>query len=298
MLKNIRCASWALAVLAVAGAGSASAQNGFEPAQPPDRLRLYVLDCGRLNLGANAPGAYNLTAEEVGETRLAVPCYLVAHPRGTLLWELGVVPDATVEARARGEEGDPAAFAASVAPVPRTLRSQLAALGYRPADITYVSFSHSHKDHSANANTFTESTWLLTPAERAYMWEPGNSHVSTSFYDRIGDAPAIDLKSDEYDVFGDGSAVIKAAPGHSPGHQVLVLNLQSTGKIMLGGDLYHYPAERTLHRPAPAGDFDPAQTEASRAAIERYLERTGTTLWIEHDFDHDAALRKAPAYYD
>jgi hypothetical protein len=69
---------------------------------------------------------YKVTPEEVGETRFSVPCFLIAHPKGTLMWELGILPDDAVEARARGEQGNPTATAPTVTTVPRTLRSHLA----------------------------------------------------------------------------------------------------------------------------------------------------------------------------
>jgi glyoxylase-like metal-dependent hydrolase (beta-lactamase superfamily II) len=276
----------------------AGAQEAFTPATPPSRLRLYVFDCGVINVNRAGTERYNVTPEEVADTRFAVPCFLVAHPRGTLVWDLGVVPDDTVEARARGEQGNPTATSEIVTPVKRTLRSQLAEVGYRSEDITYFAFSHAHGDHVANANSFAGSTWLSRPAERAFMWEEGNTRVNRTYFDRIEHAKTIDLARDEHDVFGDGLVVIKSAPGHSPGHQVLVLALPSTGRIMLAGDLYHYPEERTLHRSPPATEFDVAQSAASRTMIEDYLERTGTDIWIEHDFVANSKLKKAPEYYD
>jgi len=112
------------------------------------------------------------------------------------------------------------------------------------------------------------------------------------------DSRSIALEADEFDVFGDGQVVMKSAPGHTPGHQVLVLRLPKTGRLMLGGDLYHYPPERTLHRAPPDNEFDVRQSAASRAAIEEYLNKTKTTLWIEHDFGANTQLKKAPAYYE
>jgi N-acyl homoserine lactone hydrolase len=266
--------------------------------QPPKPVRLYVIDCGLINVNRAGTERYKVTPEEVGETRFSVPCFLVAHPKGTLMWELGILPDDTVEARARGEQGNPTATAASVTTVPRTLRSALAELGYRPEDITYFAFSHAHVDHNANANLFTGSTWLAPPAERAFMWEEGNTRVNRTFFDKIRDTRSISLDRDEHDVFGDGTVIIKAAPGHSPGHQVLVLNLTATGRIMLGGDLYHYPQERTLRRPPPDTEFNVQQSAVSRVMIEEYLLRTKTALWIEHDFVANAKLKKSPAFYE
>ena len=45
--------------------------------------RLYVFDCGVLKRGE--PTAYGLTRAQVGATDFSDPCYLVVHPRGTLL---------------------------------------------------------------------------------------------------------------------------------------------------------------------------------------------------------------------
>lgn len=279
-------------------AAACGALSSSQAQQPPSRLRLYVFDCGLINVNRAGTERYNVTPEEVAETRFAVPCFLVAHPRGTLMWDLGIVPDDTVEARARGEQGNPTVTAEAVAPVKRTLRSQLAEAGYRPDDITYFAISHAHVDHVANANLFASSTWLTSPAERAFMWEEGNTRVNRTLFDRLESTRWTSLDRDEHDVFGDGSVVIKAAPGHSPGHQVLVLDLAATGRVMLAGDLYHYPEERTLRRPPPATEFSVEQSAASRVMIEEYLQRTRTAIWIEHDFVANAHLRKSPAFYE
>jgi N-acyl homoserine lactone hydrolase len=97
-------------------------------------------------------------------------------------------------------------------------------------------------------------------------------------------------------VFGDGAVIVKAAPGHTPGHQVLYVKLAETGPIVLSGDLYHYPQERTMGR-FPTFEFNLDQTRASRAALDAFLTRTKARLWIQHDFTAHAALKKAPEYY-
>jgi len=101
----------------------------------------------------------------------------------------------------------------------------------------------------------------------------------------------------EYDVFGDGSVIIKQAPGHTEGHSVLYVKLAKTGPVVLSGDLYHYPAERKLGR-LPTFDVNEEQTKASRADIEAFLKRTGAQLWIQHDLVGFRKLKLAPQYYD
>jgi glyoxylase-like metal-dependent hydrolase (beta-lactamase superfamily II) len=266
-------------------------------ATPPKAMRLYVLDCGILNISREGVERYHVTTAEVGETRMPVPCFLVAHPKGTLMWDVGVIPDDDVEkAPAGAARYDVNSTAAAV--VTRTLRGQLAAIGYRPTDITYVAISHAHKDHTANLNQFATATWLTPAAEREFMWRPKNERVEPRFFSALEKSKWIRLDKDEYDVFGDGKAIIKAAPGHTPGHQVLVLNLTSLGRLMIAGDLYHYPAERGFRRAPPDNEFNVAQSAASRATIEQYLAATKASILIQHEWAAVAKLKKSPQYYE
>jgi len=285
-----------LAAALSSGGTFAAGQAAPAKPQPPKTLRLYVFDCGVLDITKEGVERYHVTTAEVGETRMPVPCFLIAHPKGTLRWDVGVVPDADVEAQGSPARGtvNPTASAT----VTRTLKSQLAQIGYQPRDITYVAISHAHIDHTANLNQFASSTWLVRPAERDFMFAPDNPRVRPAFYGELKNAKSVLMTADEHDVFGDGQVIIKAAPGHTPAHEVLVLKLATTGRVMLGGDLYHYPPERTFHRAPPDNEFNVAQSAASRTMIEEYLKRTGTTLWIEHDFGANAKLKKSPAYYE
>jgi len=270
--------------------------TGAAPAAPKTP-RLYVLDCGMLTIDPAGVERYHVTQKEVVESRMPVPCFLVVHPKGTVLWDVGVIPDADVEKAAP----KPALYdvnPVSHAIVSKTLKSQLAALGYSPADITYVAISHAHKDHTANLNEFAKSTWLVRPAERAFMFKPNNERVEPKFYGQLEHSKSISMDKDEYDVFGDGTVIIKAAPGHTPAHEVLVLTLAKTGRVMVAGDLYHYEPERTFKRRPPDNEFNVEQSAASRAMIEDYLTKTHTAIWIQHDYGANAKLKKSPAFYE
>jgi N-acyl homoserine lactone hydrolase len=105
------------------------------------------------------------------------------------------------------------------------------------------------------------------------------------------------LSRDEHDVFGDGTVVIKLAAGHTPGHQILYVKLARTGGVVLSGDLYHYPEERTLNR-VPTFEFNQEQTRTTRIAVEAFLKKMSAQLWIQHDAIANAKLRKAPDYYE
>jgi glyoxylase-like metal-dependent hydrolase (beta-lactamase superfamily II) len=274
----------ALAALALASPGMSQPK-----AQAPKSLRLYVFDGGSLNIPDTSP--YQLKKEDLATTYMSVACFLVVHPKGTLMWDAGAVPD-----NAFKPDGGPGTLRYATATKP--LRSQLAELGYAPADITYLSLSHFHWDHVGNANLFAGSTWLVTKAERDTMFsDPPSPRTEPQNYSALKNSKTVILTASEYDVFGDGTVVIMAAPGHSPGHQVLFLKLAKTGPVVLSGDLYHYPEERKLNL-IPTTEFNADQTAASRAAVEAFLKKTGAQLWIQHDSNANAKLRKAPSFYE
>jgi N-acyl homoserine lactone hydrolase len=266
---------------------------------PPRSLRLYVFDCGTLHITDTAQ-RYRLKREELATTEMSVACFLVAHLKGTLIWDTGAVPD-----NAWTPTGHPTTQHIVLpdsqqrdVTVVKSLRGQLTELGYAPSGITYLVLSHYHYDHTANANEFAGATWLARQIEREAMFgekPPGTTQPSS--YSALRNSKTLTLKTDEHDVFGDGTVVIKLAPGHTPGHQVLYLKLAKTGGVVLSGDLYHYPEERKLGR-VPTFEFDQDQTRATRMAIEAFLKKTGAQLWIQHDFAGNAKLKKSPSFYE
>ena len=281
----------------VHGAGQ-SAPPGARRAGPPESVRLYVFDCGTLE-GADM-GRYRLKNEEVATTRMSVACFLVAHPKGTLMWDAGAIPDAAWKptgAPLTQRIVLPDSQTREVTMI-KPLRTQLADAGYAPASINYLALSHYHWDHTANASDFAGATWLVRQVERDAMFSDKPTPLTQpSGYAALRTSKTLPIKTDEHDVFGDGTIVIKLAPGHTPGHQVLYVKLAKSGPVVLSGDLYHYPEERRLGR-VPTFEFNQEQTSATRALIDAFLKKMGAQLWIQHDFAANAKLKKAPAYYD
>jgi N-acyl homoserine lactone hydrolase len=184
--------------------------------------------------------------------------------------------------------------------VDRPLLPQLAAIGYTPADITYLALSHYHGDHVANASQFAKSTWIVQKGDRDAILGPrpaGTRVPDPKFFEGLADAKAIVLNGEDRDVFGDGTVVIKSSPGHTPGHQSLFLKLANTGNVLLSGDLYHYPEEIT-YKKVPNFDTDGAQTAKSREKIEDFVKQNHAQLWIQHDYTSGIKRKIAPAFYD
>ena len=291
-LVAIPVAAISLLVIACSGGQTGSSAK---PAAPG--LRLYVFDCGTLKAD---PARFRLKPEEVATTNLSVPCFLVVHPRGKLMWDPGAVPDLDWT-----PTGGPVTHhlvlpdgTARDLTLRKRLIAQLEEVGYAARDIEYLAFSHYHYDHTANANAFAGATWLVRQVERDAMFaEELPGVIQPAYYAALKTGKTVIVKDDEHDVFGDGSVIMKFAPGHTPGHQVLYLRLPRTGGVVLSGDLYHFPEARTLKR-VTIFDFDQAQTVVSREAIEAFLTKTGAQLWIQHDDIGNNRLKKAPDYYE
>ncbi len=253
--------------------------------------RLYILDCGTIS--PMDPALFSLKKEEIkGDASFVSPCYLIVHPGGTLVWDVGQVPDKDI--RDDGTE----AVVQDILKATRRLDRQLEALGHPVPGITYMAMSHYHADHTANANAFAGSTWIVQQAEYDAMFSTAELAIRTpESYQALKDAKRIVLNNADHDVFGDGTVIIKTGPGHTPGHQMLFLKLAKFGPLLLEGDLYHLPEERTLDR-VPTFDFDAAMTRATRRQVDAFLAETGAQMWIQHDPATNASLKKAPEYYD
>jgi N-acyl homoserine lactone hydrolase len=265
--------------------------NAQQKPQPPQSLRLYVLDCGKITPATVEQ--YGLKPSEMANTEMITPCFLIAHTRGSMMWDTGEISDS--------------AFKDGVSPqklnaytVSRPLLPQLASIGYTPADITYLALSHYHGDHVANASLFANSTWIVQKDDRDPILAPrpaGSRVPDPKFFEGLADSKTVLLNGEDHDVFGDGTVVIKSTPGHTPGHQSLFLKLANTGNVLLSGDLYHYPEEIT-YKKVPATDPDREQTARSREMIEEFVKQNHAQLWIQHDYTAGIKRKIAPAFYD
>lgn len=268
------------------GTVSADGADGDAPAS----LRLYVFDCGAIRLPTVVD--FGLTDAQTDVRTLYSPCYLIEHEAGRLLWDAGLPPAfAAADGWVAEENG---AAHRLVAPI----SAQLDVLDLTPADIDMIAFSHFHYDHVGDANAFLGAELLVPEPEHALAFseDPSAAFFDPTFYGALRDTPTTFIDAD-HDVFGDGRVRIISAPGHTPGHQVLLLDLQDTGPVLLSGDLYHFAASRALQT-VPHFNTDPEATRASMARVERLLEETGATLWIQHELAFHEDLAHAPAYHE
>lgn len=261
-----------------------AAETAAAPAIP---VKLYALNCGHIHTD-NAAG---FSDEHVydGEAReLVDPCYLIRHPAGDLLWDTGL--PAGLKDMPEGMVSGPFKLTLSA-----TLPAQLEALGLTPADIEYVSISHSHFDHVGNLNLFAGSTWIVDKDERDWMFrDEARKDGAFATYDRMETAKTELIEGDATrDVFGDGSVVIHQTPGHTPGHTSLLVRLPGYGPALLSGDLYHLKEAREK-RTVPEGNTDRDQTLASMDLIEELARANGAKVIRQHVPDDFASMPAFP----
>ena len=299
----------AIAILAACSGGDTAPETDTKPVseapvapaqtqsnETVDALQLYMLDCGLIEIsdldGFSSAGDYAGISDTFADT-----CWLLRHPKGNFLWDLGL-PTGLVGS---GQQTS-GVFTLSME---RTLTDQLVEVGLFTSDIDMISISHSHFDHSGQADQFQSSKWIVHADEYAAMFPPasegeGETSGEAAESDEGSPNPYVDFASlereeftGEYDVFGDGSAIIIPTPGHTAGHTSLLVNLPETGPVFLAGDLYHRIESRKLKR-VPRFNADEAMTLASMELFEARAAADGARIIIQHELDDVADLPKAP----
>lgn len=269
----------ALAVVTLALSGHAalaqSEKTGVE--------RLYVLNCGEGTAGDISRWTPGLNE---GKTMDFVDsCYLIKHSKGWFLWDTGIAN--SVASMPNGlPPADPKAVTWRR---PKTLAAQLEQLGVKPADVMAMAVSHTHPDHSGNVELFPQATLYVQKAE--YDWPGANNEP------RFKPSHPVELLTGDKDVFGDGSLTILSTPGHTPGHQSLLVKLPKTGAVVLSGDAVHFK-DNWDNRRVPSMNANKDQSAASMQKIADTLTKEKAQLWINHDKAQRDSQKMAPEFYD
>ena len=275
-MKQLPSIAAAFGIAALSAFSSPSAQAaGLE--------RLYILNCGEGTAGDISrwsPGV------NVGKSMPFVDnCYLLKHSSGWMMWDTGLAD--RIAAMPDGQK--PADPKATHWYRPKTLASQLEQLGVKPSDIKIVAVSHTHPDHVGNVEMFPQSMLMVQKAE--YDWPGANNTPRFK-----PEHPVTKLEGDK-DVFGDGSVTIISTPGHTPGHQSLLVKLPKTGALLLSGDAVHFKSNWD-NRGVPAGNVGQEQSKASMQKMADIMAKEKATLWINHDKAQRDSLKMSPEFYE
>lgn len=243
-------------------------------------VSLYTFDGG--SVGANILNLFAQGDTYKGESKqLADAFYVIKHPKGVLLWDSGL-PEGLV-----GQEPYTTPDGAFTISRKDSILNQLATIGLKKEDVDYIAFSHIHFDHTGAANHFAGAKWLVQKPEFNYAI---SEEIKTNgFYapDSFKALTNVIALSGDHDVFGDGSVIIKSMPGHTPGHQVLYVDLPENGPTLLSGDLYHFQENRD-GKIVPGFNHDIPLSTTSIDAFEAFAKAKNATVYIQHeqaDFD-------------
>jgi N-acyl homoserine lactone hydrolase len=279
-MKKLLC----VAALALSGCASTG-----EKAASVDRM--YVIPCGENHTNDLSRWTPGVNVGKPGY--FANHCYLIRHAKGLMLWDSGN-PD-RLAALPNGLT-NPAGTITSYMKKPLT--ESLKEIGVAPAEIQHFAMSHSHGDHSGNANLFAASTIYMQEAEYAAVFgaEPQKYNFIPANFEKLRGARFVQLKGD-HDVFGDGSVTIKSAPGHTPGHQVLLVRLPEHGPVVLSGDMVHL-VYSWHNEVVPPFNFDRAQSLRTIQTMKEFVEANKAELWINHDPEQHQSIPKAPKWVE
>ncbi|ABI77455.1 metallo-beta-lactamase family lipoprotein [Hyphomonas neptunium ATCC 15444] len=285
-LKPLLLASSAAVILAACAPAAEDTPPPEAPAEevaeaspaPAPVLTVDVLDCG--TIGVSDLDAFSSAGDFAGQSdEFTNTCYLVNHPDGRLLWDLGL-PSQLV--------GQPP-FTQQIftVSVEKSITEQLADLGVVPSELSYVSISHSHFDHIGQVDQVQGATWLVNQTEYDAMFPadgapPADPSLTENY--ALFKPMETQIIEDRHDVFGDGSVVIFKTPGHTPGHASLQLTLPESGPVLLTGDLYHRTESRALSR-VPRFNTSEEETLASMATFETRATDLEAKVVIQHEPD-------------
>jgi glyoxylase-like metal-dependent hydrolase (beta-lactamase superfamily II) len=270
-----------LAVLLVAAA--LTVHSGHAQSAKPGVEKLYILNCGEGVAGDISRWSPGLN--EGKSMDFVDSCYLIKHAQGWFLWDTGVA-DAVAAMPDGLAPADPKAV---LWRRPKTLAGELDRLGVKPADIKGMAVSHTHPDHIGNVELFPTTMLYVQKAE--YEW-PGANNAPRFKVEH----PVTKLEGDR-DIFGDGSVTILSTPGHTPGHQSLLVKLPKSGAIVLSGDAVHFTSNWEI-RAVPSMNSNKEQTQASMQKIADTLAKEKAQLWINHDKAQRDGLKMSPEFYE
>jgi glyoxylase-like metal-dependent hydrolase (beta-lactamase superfamily II) len=283
-------------LLALGGTPDANAGSNLpDPAKAAAADKLFRLDCGHSL--ANDESVWT-PGENVGRSiEFSSTCWLIKHGNEWLLWDTGVPESALNDPR--GWSTLPKLI---VYHLDKTLTAQLAEIGLKPDDITRVAISHTHGDHIGNMGVFPNSTILMQRAE--YSWihslDGPNDNVNQLMAlarKLMGTPKNLQLIDGDTDVFRDGSVTLVSTPGHTPGHQSLLVHLKNSGFIILSGDVVHL--EENFEKDiVPALNTNKEKSIASMERIRQMIATYKATLFINHDKKQTDTLKLLPAFYD
>ena len=241
-------------------------------------------------------GPFNIQAvipsyPEARDIMFPANMYIIDHPKGLVLYDTGnnvAISDGNCKSHWAAGLCDfikPSQTRSDV--IDRVLQK----LGYSVSDVKIVITSHSHLDHIGNIEMFPDAIHVMQKKELYQAWWPEKFqrfgvHVLTD-YDDARDFNYMELDGD-YDLFGDGSVVILSTPGHTLGHQSVVLRLPETGTVVLTQDAIWM--EENLEGYPDLTNYSILDYTNSINRLKMIRDIEGASLWFGHSMKQYSAM--------
>lgn len=235
---------------------------------------------------------------------LPIPAFLVEHPEaGPVMIDTGIHPSVATDPKQNLGRFGAAIYDTEMEPG-QAAGAQLKARGIDPEALETVVMTHLHSDHASGVSQFPAATFVLDKREWDAAIRPrgdlrGYHHLQ---FDHAFDWRTIDYEAPEIDsfetfggsvdLFGDGSIRLLSTPGHTLGHQSVLLRLDGREALLCGDAAY---LRRTISDSvAPLITHDEHQFWRSLKEIRRFAGQTPGLLVIPgHDGEAWAALEKS-----
>jgi N-acyl homoserine lactone hydrolase len=256
-------------------------------------MRLYALHCGG---DLTDMAAFDPFDPDVG-TKVYNPYffYVVQHPDGTILFDSGAHPELATDPEKR--LGSAAADFQVRLSADDNVQTRLASIGLKPSDVDIVVQSHLHFDHAGGLEWLAHAPILVHAEERAFAFDPPVYQEAIYVREDYG----MDLKweelNGEHDVFGDGRVMVIPTPGHTRGHQSLLVHLEGQTIFLLADAAYLLGKLRA--RALPGVIWSPDAMIDTWDRIEEIERSENAHLMTTHELDYETSVRMAPdAWYE
>jgi N-acyl homoserine lactone hydrolase len=259
-------------------------------------LRMTAVNAGPLNCNKAM-----LVAFAPGTVEIPTTVGIIEHPQhGLILWDTGI--NDIVADPERGDEywgpGLRAAFGTHGFTREHAVDAQLKRLGYRPEDVRYVAYSHLHLDHAGGMSYFPNAVHVVQRDEIRYALWPDAWTRPTYCQNDFKDIRKLNIfeVDGDFDLFGDGALRLIKAPGHAPGHQMLLLDLPHRGRVCLAADVGHQRDGFENMVPMP-WDWSTSAMTMSRLRVKQ-MERGGIPAFLCHEAADFAKLPTGGEFWD
>ncbi|MDH4989640.1 N-acyl homoserine lactonase family protein [Aquamicrobium lusatiense] len=259
-------------------------------------IRLYMFDTGILKCKY-----HDIYLNQGGDAdhEIPVPFFFITHPKGNVVIDGGTPVECATDPY--GHWGKVAEFFYPVLTPEQGCVAQIGKLGFDVDSVRYVVLSHLHLDHVGAVGRFAQATHVVQRNEYEYAFTP-DWFASGAYVRKDFDNPALkwllleDAWGDFYDLYGDGSIVLIRSPGHTGGHQSILVRTSAGQSILLAVDaadtLDHWE-ERAL----PGALHSAVDAVRSVRKLRAVREKTDALVVAGHDGTQWASLKKAPDFY-